>query len=166
MHRFTRTTLARSDSDDLFFLIARGKFLFTNARIETPHSFREVLERCSENGSLPLELTQRLHSLANRFITPEMVGTLELKSFIYQLVNSVIHGHCKLKSDALDALYRSRPDYIKAIPGVTPPAERKMGRALWARELHWDDAALKNTPLARLIDQTTFQKFHFVRLVG
>jgi len=158
-----RQLLAHTDSDALFYLIARGKHLFTQAHIQTRVSFGEMIDRCAKEKVLPPPLLAQLRSLAGRFLPLEKAAALELKSIIYRFITSVIHGHPDLKPEAMEALYKMRPDYLKAVAGFKPPIERK-GRGLWIGEPHLGGSYEKGSPLARLIDQTTFQKFKFLRL--
>jgi hypothetical protein len=158
-----RRLLAQTDSDALFYLIARGKLLFTGAHIQTRASFGEMIDRCAEENVLPVPLEVQLRSLASRFLPPEQAGSLELKSVIYRFITSVIHGHPDLKPEALEALYKKRPDYLKAIAGFKPPEERKV-RGFFVGKPQPGGSFEKGSPLARLIDQTTFQKFRFLSL--
>jgi hypothetical protein len=158
-----RQHLALTDSDSLFYLIARGKHLFTQAPIQTKVSFRELVDRCNSERLLPESIIEELRDLAGRFLPPENAGALELKSVIYRLITSVIHGHPDLKPEAMDVLFKSRPDYLKSVPGFTPPLS-KMRPGLWVEDQRWKGAIGKGSLLARLVDQTTFQKFKFLSL--
>lgn len=157
-----REHYAASGSDSLFYLITRGKQLFAGAQVQTRFSLGELIDRCAKENILPDSALVQLRSIADRFLPPEKAGALELKSFIYRFITSVIHGHPDLKPEALDALYKARSDYLRAIPGFNPPRERKNDR-FWLDEMRWLGAVEKRSTLARLIDQTTFQRFRFLR---
>lgn len=159
-----RALLAQSDSDDLFYLIARGKYLFTRAPIETRSSFGQLVDRCAANRVIPEALLADLNALRLDFIPEETVGALELKSVIYRFITSVVHRHPDLKSEALEALYKARPDYLKTVPGFRPPMDRKGRRAILLDPMRGGPSYEKGSVLARLIDQTTFHKFHFLSL--
>lgn len=155
---------ATVNSEALFYLLARGKYLFTGAPIQTPFSFSQMVARCASESALPAELIRSLKSLADRFLPPSQAAALEFKSYVYRFITSVLHGHPDLKPEALDALFKARPDYLKALPGFSPPKERSSSRGLWMPEYRWKGSLEKSCPLRRLIDQTTFQRFHFLRL--
>ena len=159
-----RKLLAQSSSDNLFLLIARGKNMFTRARVETHLSFGQLIDLCADENVLPGPLLAELEDMRREFIPPEIVGALELKSVIYQFITSVIHRHPELKPDALDALYKAKPDYLKALPGFKPPVERKHPYSLWIAGERWKGCIEDRSSLSRLIDQTTFQSFQFLTL--
>ncbi len=159
-----RALLAQSDSDDLFYLIARGKYLFTRAPVETRFSFGQLVDRCAAKQLIPKALLADLNTLRLEFIPPETVGALELKSVIYRFVTSVIHRHPDLKPEALEALYKARSDYLKTVPGFRPPIDQKRRRGILLDPMRSGLGYENGSILARLIDQTTFQKFHFLSL--
>lgn len=160
-----RPHLARSSSDDLFYLVARGKMVFLRGPIETRASFGDLFKRCADQKLLPPELLAELQSLSERFLSPEQAGALQLKSWLYRCVTSVIMRHPELKPEAIDALYAARPEYLKTLPGYEPQA-KKRARGLWIAERRWGNVVARGSLLARLIDQTTFQKLNFVRLAN
>ena len=161
-----RRLVANNSSDNLIFLLAHGKSIFGGAPIETNLSLGQLIERCAGEEILPPELLAELRRLRNDYISPEMVGALELKSVIYRFITPVIHRHPEMKPEALDALYSARPEYLEAQPGFKPPAQPPINpRGLWIGEQYrWDGCFENRSALSRLIDQTTFQNFHFLSL--
>src|SRR5690606_4424817 len=59
--------LAAGPQDDIFFLIAKGKALFTGARIVMPSSFRELLAICEGKKVVPEKLSKTLNDLIEEF---------------------------------------------------------------------------------------------------
>lgn len=159
-----RALLVQSGSDDLFYPIARGKYLLMRAPVETRSSFGQLVDRCAANQLIPKALLADLNALLLEFIPPETVGALELKSVIYRFVTSVIHRHPGLKPEALEALYKARSDHLTTVPGFRPPINRKGRRGKLLDPIHSRLGFVNGSILARLIDQTTFQKFHFLSL--
>src|SRR5262249_24530176 len=65
-----------------------------------------------------------------------------------------------LKSEALEAPYKRRPDYLKGIVGYKPPVPLKCG-GLFIGDPQLGGSFEKGSPLTRLIDQTIFYKSGF-----
>ncbi|MDB6093727.1 MAG: hypothetical protein JWM32_1289 [Verrucomicrobia bacterium] len=160
-----RRLLANTDSDDLFYLILGGKISFTGSKIQSPFSFGELVDRCEQQSVLPALLRDELRSLADRFMPKEEIKALELKSVIYHFITSVIHGHGKLKDEALEVLYKRRRKYLEGIPGYNLPVAKKKG-SIYFEDPPRGGTIERKSLLERLIDQTTFQKFRFVTRVA
>jgi integrase len=82
----------------------------------------------------------------------------------YQCIQPVRIRQPELKADALKALMRAKPEYMKTPAGFNPPPPRTRTMIPLPEEQRWQNAVAKGTPLARLIDHSAFQQFQFLRL--
>lgn len=156
--------LRKAPNDHLFHLLVRGRQLFTSSRVQTTLSFRDVLKQCADEKLLPPEVLAQFASFADRVFPPTKAGFLALKSLLYQCIQPVRIRQPELKADALKALLRAKPDYMKALAGFNPPPPRKSTMIPLPEEQRWQHAVAKGTPLARLVDHSAFQQFQFLRL--
>lgn len=159
-----RALLSHSQSDALFYLIARGKNIFTRAPVETTKSFGQLVDHCSDHGLLPQDLLEDLNALRRDFIPPEALGALELKSVIYRFVYPVMHGHPELKPEAIEVLCAEKLEYLMTIPGFKPPGTSSSREFRYSQRSKPGVIHEVGSRLKRLIDQTTFHKFHFLSL--
>lgn len=154
--------LGSDRAEDVLYLLVRGRQLFTQSPVSAKFSFDQLAERCVQQNLLPGPLLVQLRSLADRFLPPEKVGFLAVKSHVYQCIMPVRIRQPDLKPDALKALLAAKPAYMKSIPGFTAPDTQTKG-FIFPEEQRWGNAVADNSPLARLIDNSSFQKFSFLR---
>ena len=108
--------LADESAEAVLYLLVRGRQLFTRSRVSAELSFGQLVERCVQQKLLPAPLLVQLRSLADRFLPPEKVGFLALKSHVYQCIMPVRIRQPDLKPAALKALLAAKPAYMKSIP--------------------------------------------------
>ena len=157
--------LTGKEAEDVLSLLVRGRQLFTTSKLSAKVSFRQLIESCDRRKLLPRPTLLKLTSLADRFLPPGKGGFLALKSYIYQCIMPVQIRQPDLKPDALKELLRAKPTYMKTIPGFTPPLPRSRGFTFPERD-RWRNAVAKSSPLAHLIDHSSFQKFSFLRVTS
>lgn len=156
--------LRAAPNDTLFHLLVRGRQLFTSSRVQTALSFRDILKQCADEKLLPHAVLAQFQSFADRVFPPTKAGFLALKSLLYQSIQPVRIRQPELKADALKALVRAKPDYMKTVAGFNPPPPRTKGMFILPEDQRWQNAVAKGTPLARLVDHSAFQQFGFLRI--
>ncbi len=148
--------------DALLHLLVRGRQLFTSSPVQTSLSFRNLLQQCADEKLLQPEVIAQFQSFADQVFPPTKIGFLAFKSLLYQCIQPVRIRQPELKADALKALIRAQPEYMKTLAGFNPPPPRSRTKLELPEEQRWQKAVAKGTPLARLIDHSAFQQFQFL----
>lgn len=154
----------RPGYEDLFCLLVRGRELFTNAPVEGKLSFRYLVRSCIERRLLPALVLDQLASLADQVLPPAEAEFLTLKSYVYQCIQPVPIRHPEMRHEALSALISAKSEYMQTVPGFNPP-EPRTDTMMIPEDERWRGAVEKGSPLARLIDASVFQEFHFIRVI-
>ncbi len=154
--------LVGASAEDVLYLLVRGRQLFTRSEVSATLAFGQLVERCAHKELLPGPLLMQLRSLADRFVPPEKVSFLAVKSHVYQCIQPVRIRQPDLKPDALKVLLEAKPDYMKGVAGFTPPGPRGKGMP-FPEEERWRNAVARGSALSRMIDHSSFQNFSFLR---
>ena len=147
----------------LFYLLVRGKGLFTDAPIDARESLQSLVAACAEQKLLPEPTLDQLRSLLDRALPRTRTEFLALKSYMYQCIQPVRIRQPEMKHEALEALIKAKPDYMSAVPGFSPPPPRTDQTTL-PEEERWRGAVAKGSALSRLVDHSAFQEFQFLHL--
>jgi hypothetical protein len=149
-----RPFLAKSGSDELFYLVAKGKFLFQGMDLRSNRSFVKMAQHCCSSGLLPAAVADRLKSFYSAFISDQTAGALKLKSFVRAFAFVPDRGsRCSLKEDTKEVLHLKCKAFVEAMSGFRPA-----GRDFFELEKKYDKF------MDKLFDHTVFQRYNFVRL--
>jgi hypothetical protein len=148
-----RPFLAKSESDELFYLFTKGKFLFQGMDLHSKKSFVEMAQQCCSSGVLPAAVADRLQSFCRAFISDQTAGALKLKSLVRAFAFVPDRSQCSLKEDTKEVLHLKRKAFVEAMPEFRP-----------ARPSRLLPGPTYDNFMDKLFDHTVFQKFNFVRI--
>ena len=158
-----RKYYAETGDANAFVLMARGKQLFETAIVSTSVSYRAALSSC-ENSGLPQSLAGELGRLAAEFLPENAAESLEFKSYIWSIAESVpSHGHCSLSEEAKDALLERCPVQLSRLSGFKPATKAaNMKPGLIPLDFDVRRRPQHSPSLTRLLDHSVFQRFRFL----
>ena len=156
---------SKDQRDTLFKMIAKGKELFKYDNIRVGGAFSAHVDSNISKINLPDNVITQLKNLCDLSLPEESAGHLNLKSWLYSVVNfGSRSSSCRLKDPSKAYLVHTQNDIVKHTQGYVAPTKRGQEvkfHGLYMPPVLWGS---KCPELDKLIDHSALQPFQFLSL--